>query len=56
MTGANPKRSGTLAINVDTQAPLPEPSPDDMTGRNKAVYGSALLALVTGGLATMFLV
>ncbi len=38
------------------EAPLPEASPDDMTGKDKAVYGSALLALVTGGLATMFLV
>ncbi len=25
-------------------APLPEPGPDDMTGRTKAIYGSALIA------------
>ncbi len=29
-------------------APLPEPSPDDMTGREKALYGSTLLLLLAG--------
>ncbi len=29
-------------------APLPEPSPDDMTGRQKALYGSTLIALLVG--------
>jgi len=29
-------------------APLPEPSDDDMDGREKALYGSALLAIVLG--------
>jgi TRAP-type mannitol/chloroaromatic compound transport system permease large subunit len=29
-------------------APLPEPSPDDMTGKEKALYGSALVALIAG--------
>tara|TARA_R110002124_G_scaffold74476_1_gene200010 strand:+ start:1134 stop:2720 length:1587 start_codon:yes stop_codon:yes gene_type:complete len=27
-------------------APLPEPSPEDMTGRQKAIYGPALLAML----------
>lgn len=29
-------------------APLPEPSPDDMTGREKALYGSTLIFLLLG--------
>ncbi|MGB5215623.1 MAG: TRAP transporter large permease subunit [Anderseniella sp.] len=29
-------------------APLPEPSPDDMTGREKGLYGSSLLFLLAG--------
>ncbi len=29
-------------------APLPDPSPDDMTGREKALYGSSLLFLLAG--------
>jgi TRAP-type mannitol/chloroaromatic compound transport system permease large subunit len=29
-------------------APLPEPSPDDMTGKEKALYGSTLLFLLAG--------
>ena len=29
-------------------APLPEPSEDDMTGRDKALYGTSLLAMVFG--------
>ncbi|MEM7636906.1 MAG: TRAP transporter large permease subunit, partial [Pseudomonadota bacterium] len=29
-------------------APLPEPSPDDMNGREKALYGSSLLFLLAG--------
>jgi len=29
-------------------APLPEPSPDDMTGKEKALYGSTLIFLVAG--------
>ncbi len=29
-------------------APLPEPSPDDMTGREKALYGSTLIFLLVG--------
>ncbi len=29
-------------------APLPDPSPDDMTGREKALYGSTLLFLIAG--------
>jgi TRAP-type mannitol/chloroaromatic compound transport system permease large subunit len=34
-------------------APLPEPSDDDMSGRDKAVYGSALLAIVLGPAAAL---
>ncbi len=30
-------------------APLPEPGPDDMTGAQKAVYGSSLLAMIAIG-------
>jgi TRAP-type mannitol/chloroaromatic compound transport system permease large subunit len=38
------------------QAPLPEPSPDDMTGAQKAKYGSALIAMVVlGGLVLLML-
>ncbi len=29
-------------------APLPEPSPDDMTGKEKALYGSTLICLIAG--------
>ncbi len=29
-------------------APLPDPSPDDMTGKEKALYGSSLLFLLAG--------
>ncbi|NNJ76262.1 MAG: TRAP transporter large permease subunit [Anderseniella sp.] len=29
-------------------APLPEPSPDDMTGKDKALYGSTLIFLIAG--------
>ena len=29
-------------------APLPDPSPDDMTGKDKALYGSSLLFLLAG--------
>ena len=29
-------------------APLPDPTPDDMTGRDKALYGSTLLFLLAG--------
>ena len=29
-------------------APLPDPSPDDMTGKEKALYGSALVFLLAG--------
>jgi len=29
-------------------APLPEPSPDDMTGKEKALYGSTLIFLIAG--------
>lgn len=29
-------------------APLPEPSPDDMTGKEKAIYGSTLVFLLAG--------
>ena len=36
-------------------APLPEPSPDDMTGRQKALYGSALIAMMIGAFAAMVL-
>jgi len=31
------------------QAPLPEPSPDDMTGTDKLVYGFSLLSMVGAG-------
>ena len=37
-------------LNPD-QAPLPPPSPDDMTGAEKRRYGSTLLALVVGAVA-----
>lgn len=35
------------------QAPLPEPSDDDMTQREKALYGSSLIMIVLGGAATL---
>jgi len=37
------------------EAPLPEPGPDDITGRDKAIYGSALIALVVGTASTILL-
>jgi TRAP-type mannitol/chloroaromatic compound transport system permease large subunit len=38
------------------QAPLPEPSPDDMTGKQKARYGAALIAMVVlGGLVLLMM-
>ncbi len=36
-------------------APLPEPSADDMTGREKAVYGASLIALVLGAASAILL-
>jgi TRAP-type mannitol/chloroaromatic compound transport system permease large subunit len=36
-------------------APLPEPSDDDMTGQEKALYGPTLLALVLGPAAALVL-
>jgi len=38
------------------QAPLPEPSPGDMDGQQKAIYGSTLLALMVGGVAALLTV
>jgi TRAP-type mannitol/chloroaromatic compound transport system permease large subunit len=38
------------------QAPLPEPTDDDMTGKQKAVYGSALLALVISAALVLLIV
>ena len=38
------------------QAPLPEPSPDDMTGGQKAVMGLSLLAMMIGGAAGLLVV
>ncbi|MEM7505930.1 MAG: TRAP transporter large permease subunit [Pseudomonadota bacterium] len=38
------------------QAPLPEPSPDDMTGSDKLRYGTSLIALVVGFAAAMICV
>ncbi|MXU66643.1 TRAP transporter large permease [Oceanomicrobium pacificus] len=37
-------------------APLPEPSPDDMTGPQKRLYGSALIAMMVGGASALLLV
>ncbi len=37
-------------------APLPEPSPDDMDGHTKAIYGSALLALLASVAVALLLV
>ncbi|MEM8751340.1 MAG: TRAP transporter large permease subunit [Pseudomonadota bacterium] len=38
------------------QAPLPDPSPDDMTNEEKARYGTTLIALMVGMAATAILV
>ena len=38
------------------QAPLPEPSPDDMTGGEKATMGLSLLAMMAGGAAALVVV
>ncbi|WPZ35000.1 TRAP transporter large permease subunit [Thalassobaculum sp. OXR-137] len=38
------------------QAPLPEPSPDDMTGSEKATMGFSLLAMMVGGAAALVVV
>ncbi|MDU9005642.1 TRAP transporter large permease [Sedimentitalea todarodis] len=37
-------------------APLPEPGPDDMTGAQKAVYGSTLLSMIAIGFLTITLI
>ncbi|WP_424985312.1 TRAP transporter large permease [Microbulbifer sp. S227A] len=37
-------------------APLPEPGPDDMTGAQKAVYGSSLLAMIAIGFLAVTLI
>ncbi|MEM9471876.1 MAG: TRAP transporter large permease subunit [Pseudomonadota bacterium] len=37
-------------------APLPEPSPDDMTGKQKALYGSTLIFLIAGVASTLIVV
>ncbi len=37
-------------------APLPEPSPDDMTGKEKALYGSTLIFLIAGVASTLIVV
>ncbi len=38
------------------QAPLPEPSPDDMTGAEKGMMGLSLLAMMIGGAAALVVV